>query len=636
MDSASIVPGLYSEAGRKTEFEISHLRSRCQLDDGEGHDHVASHGAGDSVPVANQKPKLSRTDESSSRLSKTAGQLRVEAAVKETAAKALQEERRNPPDKTPVANSELARAISEKLNQKLAASGKLASTGTGAGFNERGATFSSTVTSHSRSPAKKVMRPSRSFAGPEFYDGPWASKFTAQSSPGALNRWNEQRPDPLWYKVQYGSVLDRQPAADFSEHPKHEPRPRSRNHAHDSAASPNKGDHTFALTGVDGEEDSPRDVRAEMEAERAARREQLAMSNSSRPPSAGYHAKTPNWDEYGKMRVGRYLDVHYNKVSYPAKDLNQQDIKGYPKMRYPEWSMEHTMGHQPLTKADNLMPPGKYDVNFSAVRGKILSGVAFDRALMHSQSDGQLGHFAKEAILHTDESRFPGGVTQDRSRGKDIVRHRITHVNDFLRELPRPNLPPASHEYHDKDDPVACETTLHNQLSYDADAADVYVTHRRDIAPGYERMLSRGKEAVQGIRALQSDLGVRGSVGLGFTETTGQATKSVQKLEGRTVNAEYQRPDIGPVFEQYTQFQPLCMKNNYNHGHAPVCGAGPRYEAKHAPLQKARVEASFKRQAAAKGFTRQAVLGGTKVARQSRVHEALGDWSNHLTSRNED
>lgn len=627
MDSASIVPGLYSEAARKTEFEISHLRSRCQLDDElEVQAPAASRGGGHSV----QKPKLSRTDESSSRLSKTAGQLRVEAAVKTTASKALQDERTNQPDKAPIANSELARAISEKLNQKLAASGKLASMGIGAGFHENRANFSSDVTSNSHSPVRKTMRPTRCFATPEFYDGPWASKFTAQSSPGALNRWNEQRPDPLWYKLQYDAVLDRQPEADFSEHPKHVPRPRSRSHAHDPAASANKGD-TFALTGVDGEEDSPRDARAEKAAERAKWREQLA--NGPAPPFVGYFAKTPNWDEYGKMKVGRYLDVHYNRVSYPAKDLNQQDIKGYPKIRYPEWNMEHTMGHQPLQKADNLMPPGKYDVNFSAVSGKILSGVAFDRALMHSQSDGQLGHFAKEAILHTDESRFPGGVTQDRSRGKDIVRHRITNVNDFQRELPRPNLPPASAEYHDKEDAVACEITLQHQLSFDADAADLYVTSRRDIAPGYGRMLSRGKEAVQGIRALQSDLGVRGAVGLGFTETTGQATKSVQKLEGRTVNAEYQKPDVGPVFEHHTQYQPLCMKNNYNHGHPPVVGAGPRYEAKHAPLQKARVEASFKRQAASKGFTRQAVLGGTKVARQSRVHEALGDWSNHLTSR---
>lgn len=621
MDSASIVPGLYSEAGRKTEFEISHLRARCQLEGDEDEDvQATSHHVGESVPMANQKPKLSRTDESSTRLSKTAGQLRVEAAVKATAEKALQEERRSAPDKTPVANCELARAISEKLNQKLATSGKI---------NDKEAKCITDIPSHSQSPARKVMRPSRSFATQEFYQGPWTSKFTAGQSPGALNRWNEQRPDPLWYKLQYGLVLDRQPAADFSEHPKHEARPGTRGHTHDSAASPSKGDQTFALTGVDVEEDSSQDVRAE----RAARRERQAVASGSRPTSAGYHATTPNWDKYGKMRVGRYLDVHYNKVSYPAKDVLQQDIKGYPKMRYPEWNMEHTLGHQPLSKADNLMPPGKYDVDFSAVRGKISSGVAFDRALTHSQSDGQLGHFAKEAVLHADEARFPGGVTLDRSRSKDIVRHRITNVNDFLRDMPRPNLPPAAHEYHDKDDPVACETTLHNQLTFDADAADVYVTHRRDIAPGYERMLSRGKEAVQGIRALQSDLGVRGSVGLGFTETTGQAAKSVKQLEGRAVNAEYQRPDIGPVFEQYTQFQPLCMKNNFNHGHAPVVGAGPRYEAKRAPLQKACVEASFKRRDAAKGFTRQAGLGGTKVARQSRAHEALGDWSNHLTSR---
>eukprot|EP00440_Ansanella_granifera_P016180 gb/GFBE01017576.1/.p1 GENE.gb/GFBE01017576.1/~~gb/GFBE01017576.1/.p1 ORF type:complete len:646 (+),score=119.56 gb/GFBE01017576.1/:1-1938(+) len=627
MDSASVVPGIYSETARATEFEISHLRARCE--DLEP----------DSSATVRHKPDRASQEVSMARLILTAGQTRVQEAMKvkaSNAAKEMKEESEQP--EKPCPQGDLARAIQEKLGKSLAAftyTGQ-GTVGSGTGALEKRVNFASQ--SPDASPTGKParpQRPTRSFSTPEFYDGPWTSKFTAAKSPGALNRWNEQRPDVGHYKIQYGMVLDRQPAADFAEHPKHKPRSREQAHISDlhvgGADDPTSpmdagGDGTFSLTGIDSEADSPR--------ARAARRQQeTAQTPGSRSGTPGYLEKTPNWDQYGKMRVGRYLDVHYNSHTEPAKDLYQQDIKGYPKQRPPEWDMEKPLGRQPLMKSEDSAAPGKYDVKWGAVRGKVLSGVPFDRALHRSQTDGQLGHFAPMGALQADEKRFPGGVTQDRSRTKDVVRDRITHVNDFDRELPRPNLPPASHEYHDKSDPVACEATLRNQLTYNADAADVYVSHRRDIAPGYERMLSRGKSAVQGLRSLQSDLGVRGSVGLGFIETTGQASKPVERLEGRASNAAFTRPDIGPKFEQYTQFQPLCMKNNFNHGHPKVMGAGPRYEPKHAPLQKARVEMQFKRKVAA-GFTSKASAAGPKVSRQSRAQEdsanrgpSMGRWA---------
>mmetsp|Transcript_78967 Transcript_78967/g.139383 ORF Transcript_78967/g.139383 Transcript_78967/m.139383 type:complete len:643 (-) Transcript_78967:97-2025(-) len=637
LEAAAVVPGgIFSETGRATEFEISHLKAACQADTfaepgaaGGKPGHKAGSGEDE---IVKEKAKRNVAEESANRLTKTAAQHRVDKAMAISNARSLeehrvQEEKQKAAGRKQGAQGDLARAIAEKLGQKLS-TGNVAPAGMGlppgpAGGAEKRVNFGSDPHDPSPSPHKKIgRRPTSSFTSKEMYSGPWSSKFTAAHSPGPLNRWNEQRPDVAYYKVQYNMVLDRQPAADFADHPKHVRQIRG----HSPGDGPVEAG-TFALTGVEEEAEDPREERA-----RRRKEEEEKQKKDQRPPSGGYHAMTPNWDEFGKMRVGRYLDVHYNKVSYPAKDLYQQDIKGYPKQRYPEWNMEHTMGHQPLQKSDDVAAPGKYDVDFSVVSGKVLSGIAFDRALPRSRSDGQLGHFANPAVLHPDETRFTGGVVMDRSRTKDAVRDRIVNVNDFLRELQRPNLPPASHEYHDKKDPVACEITLRNQLTFDADSADIYVTHRRDIAPGYERMLSRGKEAVQGLRALQTDLGVRGSVGLGFVETTGQATQPVERLEGRKSNAEYQRPDIGPLFDQQTQFQSLCIKNNYNHGHPPVVGSGPRYAPKRAPLQKSKGQ-EFKREVAAKGFTMQASLGGLRVKRQSRAHEALEDWSQQITRR---
>ena len=45
---------------------------------------------------------------------------------------------------------------------------------------------------------------------------------------------------------------------------------------------------------------------------------------------------------------------------------------------------------------------------------------------------------------------------------------------------------------------------------------------------------------------LSTPPGVRGAVGLGFVETTGQRTLPVEQLEGRNSNAAYHRGDVGP------------------------------------------------------------------------------------------
>lgn len=252
------------------------------------------------------------------------------------------------------------------------------------------------------------------------------------------------------------------------------------------------------------------------------------------------------------------------------------------------------------------------------------------------------GHFALQAVLHADAKRFPGGVRFDTSASKDCVRRRMTLVNDFDRELPRPNPAPRSLEYHDPTDPEASEVTLRRMMSYDPNVADRHVSTRRDMAPVYERMLPRGKEAVQGMRALQTDLGVRGAAGLGFIETTGQRTLPVEKLEGRTANAAFQRPDIGPRFDHLTYFEALNLETNHNQGNI-VHGAGPSFDTRPAPRcpRRVRGEMHFRRQVP-QGFSKGVKATGpadAKVQRQSRAYEAIDDWSqllNGLASKREE
>lgn len=67
------------------------------------------------------------------------------------------------------------------------------------------------------------------------------------------------------------------------------------------------------------------------------------------------------------------------------------------------------------------------------MRGKIPSGVSYDRALPRDLADGLLGHFALQAVLHPDvrhvngrllkaeAKRFPGGVRFDTSTAKAVA-----------------------------------------------------------------------------------------------------------------------------------------------------------------------------------------------------------------------
>eukprot|EP00933_Yihiella_yeosuensis_P033977 TRINITY_DN27556_c0_g1_i8.p1 TRINITY_DN27556_c0_g1~~TRINITY_DN27556_c0_g1_i8.p1 ORF type:complete len:615 (+),score=106.11 TRINITY_DN27556_c0_g1_i8:207-2051(+) len=594
------VPGIYSNVGKSTEFEINGLRVKCELDE-------------DPVPAVFASP--SKAKNNSKKLPPKVKPVVIEKSPR-----------------PPGLAGDLARAIAERLEEKQRQEEQAkAKEVLAAATDKRNFGHESPVVTPGR-----TEKLTSSFAGPGIYDTAWTSKFTASRSPGALNRWEEQRPDPCWYKVQYGMVLDRVPAWDFAKKKPHQPRKRPGDQDEEGEED-GAGLHAF-LTGLDLEEDQ--------DGPNFGRRFTLKQQEPRHAGNFGQiclpQGKTAWALAQGHLDLGKASKLTLNEVSCPAKDVLQQDIKGYPKQRPAEVDFAKAAGRSPLMNGDHIMPPGKYDPQMRAVWGNIKSGLPFGKAwnpkaMDRSVSDGQLGHFAPIGALQPDEKRFPGGISYDRSRAKDSVRPNPVHVNDFPKEMSRPDLPPASKEYHNKKDPVACEITLRHQLTYDHNKADVLVTKRRNIGPSYAKMTGRGRDAVQGVRALQADLGVRGSVGLGFAETTGQKEHSVQRLEGRAADAFRVRPDVGPVFDRYTEFQPLCAKNNFNHGYAPVQGG---HEPKRSPLQKPGAENSFKREVLwgpkGPGFSKKSPLSATKgqktpkVLRQSRTHEALPGWSDAL------
>lgn len=486
-----------------------------------------------------------------------------------------------------------------------------------------------------------------SFATINMDNAPWTTKFTAAQSQGALNRWNEQRPDPGWYKVQYGMVHNKNPSWDFRERPKH---PRLKIEDAGGAAPlgrslrRSRSAETFSApatpAGLSRAHSSGPSFLTAVDAEQEPRRPMFARGSVrgvrvASAPASPLHRHAAAAPAHGVERVmqqmalgssrpdlGRIGRVHVlmHEVSYPAEDLHEQDIRGYHKLRYPKWDFAKTGGRVPLADAGNFSCPGKYDPNYGSVKPRTTGFVQFDKALPRSVSVTTLGYSAPEAVLHPEEKRAPGACIMDRSRAKDSIRHRITNVNDYERDLGRPPAP-SYKEYHDKRDPAACESVLRNQMEYDADKADRYTTHRRDIAPSYATMIPRGRDAVQGNRGLSHDLGVRGAVGLGFVETSVQRGCNAAQRECRKSDGARERPDLGPQFEHYTTFQTTVVQNNFVHGSAPVQGSGPKYKPKPSPLRQAGNK-PFERKADP-GFIGRSRLGGARVPQETRTHEAM-------------
>jgi hypothetical protein len=567
------VPGIFSQAGRETAFEIENLQSQLKLSEGEN---STAHGE-------EAKPKASATSPS-------------KAHVKGSGAAKGQEDAK---PRTP--GGELAKAIQEKLNTKKAEDVK-----------------KHADPNASKSPVQETKEHLTTPFHGEGKDGNWASKFTASYDVGAINHRNEQHPSPAWYQIKHDSVLVRPPAWDVKLRAAHKPLEKP---VDDPANAP-----LAFMTGLDVKDDDA--VQSLTAQQRALMRKTLGTSLVEKPKPAGT-AMGLNTGMGPLSKVGR-THIHAHEVSCAGEtDLLEQDIKGYPKLRYPEWDMNASEARKPLLKGDDLGEPGKYDYSLDCIKPRNHAiGIGFGKALPRSQDVRMMGYSAPPAVLHPEEKRTRG-LLPDRSCAKNAVRHRVTHVNDFDRELARPPLlTGAATVFHDESDPSACHAVYQRQMSYDATTADIYVTHRRDICPKYGRMLGRGRDAVQGLRALSHDLAVRGSVGLGFVETKSMVEHSVEQREGRRVDGRKQNPHIGPRFDHRTQHVHTAITEKLRRGAPLVAGTG--HNVKHSPLKQKDnpiLANAFKRSASLPGFDARTKHGGVRVLAKSRSSTAIPGWS---------
>jgi len=474
----------------------------------------------------------------------------------------------------------------------------------------------------------------------------WTTRFGAGHDSGAINKRGELKPDPGWYTssalLSQHAIKDRNPSWEIGPGA----RPSSAGRAPRAhSAEPRPGNTikcedrgtlkvtfgetaTSFLTGIDVE-----NGRASPKRERA----HSPIEDSEKIETRGEMARASKRPELRK--VGR-APFHGNEVSAPAEDVLQQDIKGYHKLRLPEWDFA-SISKRPVVKgsADKAQDPGRYDIDFNArsLNAPVKSGLTMENQLGREVCVRNLGYSAPPRVLHPDEettqltSATKRNPVPDRSHAKDSVRRRATHVNDMARELERPPPQAASREYHDSSNPAIDKEVMQRALKFDVVAADM-VVRARVLGPDYSRMLPRGRDAVQGLRALSSDLSVRGSVGIGFTETTGQREKEVKELEARSCVGG--RPDVGPRFMMDTRYAKLQVKNNYNHGHPPVESLVSNKAV--STLQKMGSDFSgfkFKRESKIQAqpssctSTKHRSLGAHSVLARSRTHEALSDWT---------
>lgn len=561
------VPGVHSQVGSETEFNISLLREFAGIEDPNGRQGRA-------------RPTWHR-DQSPDKKVGPKAPSGLECAV----------------------SALLAAKRVQRQNEEKAAAAAAAEA------NGHAAPRKYVTTSASDVPAGKES-PTSCFAGPG-KDAAYASKFTAGLDILATKREEVIKPHCCHYTPQHTAGQGRPPAWEFGGRRPTQPRKRATSEARAARGRPedDDGESKAFLTGIDTEEPSTLEL-AKPKAEMTA------------------FARNTGFGDLGK--IGR-IHVLGHEVSHPADDLLQQDIKGQPKLRYPEWDFAKPQARKSFAR-DETLAPGHYDVKWAAVHGRPRIGVQYDKALSHSDTPLQnLGYSAPAAVLHAAWHQAPGGCVPDnRSYAKDSIRQRIVNVNDFDRELARPNLPPASKEYHNPRDPVASAVALANQLSYDADMADLAVTRRRDIGPSFGTMLPRGKAAVQGNRALSSDTAVRGAVGLGFATTERERKRSVEEGEARALVRS--RSDVScPTFARPVFYMQTHSKNNFAVGSAPKSRVGkvfggPGLDSKQGSIRKPgasfKTATGFSRKAPAPGLCATTTLGRAAVDPKTRSHDA--------------
>jgi hypothetical protein len=446
-------------------------------------------------------------------------------------------------------------------------------------------------------------------------DGRWATKMGAMNDINAFGRRNETHPDPAWYKVKHDSVLHRPPAWNIGAGPKTKPRSTPPDGAIDTSMS--------FLTGIDISQSEHLTAR-----QRAHAKMDLGITfEASEREKGSVMSLASGRGDLGKIGRNHVLG-HETSCAYDS-DLLEQDIKGYPKLRYPQWDFNAYAARKPLMSEDSLGEPGKYEPNLDSVKAVAKGNVELGKRLSRDQFVGLMGYIAPPAVLHPEDKRTRG-LLPDRSTAKNSVRLRVTHVNDFDTELPRrPLLTGSAQIFHDENDPVASQAVYEREMSYVASIADIPATHRRDITVSYARMAGRGRDAVQGIRALSQDLGVRGAVGLGFVETKHQMEASVEQIEAREKRGGRDRPNMGPKLDNTTLNEHTFSSERLHRGKHPVRGAGI---ARKGPLKRNDhpiLVNAFKRVASEPGFESRAKFGGTRILGKNRSFAPHPQWRDH-------
>jgi len=383
----------------------------------------------------------------------------------------------------------------------------------------------------------------------------------------------DSKPPICHYHVNSKPVHDRYPEWDFGEKEKHLPiQPIER----DTGAEPGEA---FSSLG------NP--------FSRSSGLEQLGLGADRPPVGFYYHGRPPK----------QAVNATFMREEY--RDWHRRDEYSSRRDRYPDWDVvKHSGSHSvQLLDTGKYFDPGKYKVNLDTIAPVPKSGIPFQRAMGRSQTDSKL---APKAILIPPRKAL--AADRSLSRGCSQTVPRKTCLQDFGKDMDRPPLTIPAKEYHDVNDPEASAKVLHQQMTFDASSADNYVITRKDYGPDMQTCMPR-KKAAMGARIFQNHpLGLRHTMGVGFTES------SVDERPVEAKEAPYNRTSVGMSFQQtqgrYKQPAPVASRVHSSLG-APKSGKTFEFTRS---SQSGFTSGSSSDQLAA------------RRARQTRTHEEVPDW----------
>lgn len=237
--------------------------------------------------------------------------------------------------------------------------------------------------------------------------------------------------------------------------------------------------------------------------------------------------------------------MHEPKAPVPYKVLAKGDLKTRC-ARYPEWDFSKAQGHETVEALPGMSSePGAYEIALPSVN-KVQS---FDDMIVPAADvlPYNWGHQSPRAVLHSDHIRNHGAAMVDKAFVKDCVARRVTHVDDFTIQLPRPDVFPDCEAFYDETDLDTLALVLHHQMTFDADFASSPILPRKDRAVlSMHHALARGKPSLQGCRLFCEDRIMQKAHGLNFKETEAEIAHTVSQVECRAANGTRIRPGSAP------------------------------------------------------------------------------------------